>query len=94
MAERLPSPHLVPSSMSAGNTVFDRPDLAMTAPGTQPVDDMGEYVKNVLPEPEPIDKPRSTLVDRGGAKPDATPAETGGATYPGRDEGGWTVIRR
>lgn len=42
--QRLTSPPLVPSSMSAGNVIFSNA-LAMTAPGSSPVD----------PLPEPVD---------------------------------------
>ncbi len=79
--------------MAAGNTVFDRPELAMTAPGSMPVDDMGEYVSQNLPEPTPTDKPRSVITDAGGSKGGPAPAQSA-ATRPGQDgQGGWWMPR-
>lgn len=42
---------LVPSSMSAGNTVYDEPGLAMTAKGSPGVNNYAEVAKDVLPQP-------------------------------------------
>ena len=45
---------LVPSSMAAGNTTSDDPQLAMTAPGSHPVNP-GPDTKDHLPLPETSD---------------------------------------
>lgn len=44
--------NLVPSSMSGGNTVYDNPELAMTAPGTVGVNEYAEVATDHLPLPE------------------------------------------
>lgn len=41
--------YLVPSSMSAGNTVSDDPGLSMTAKGSPGVNNYAEVAKDVLP---------------------------------------------
>jgi hypothetical protein len=43
---------LVPSSMSGGNTVYDDPQLAMTAPGSPGVNNYAEVNADVLPQPQ------------------------------------------
>jgi hypothetical protein len=40
-----------PTSQSPGNTVADRPDLAMTAPGSEPVNPVPDVVDSV-PNPK------------------------------------------
>lgn len=91
-AKRLPSPVLVPSSMSGGNTVQDDgPEHALTAPGSRsilPVPDAVDY----LPLPVADVHRRTVLTDAGGGKPDDVPGSGGWRLAGGYEEtsaGGW-----
>lgn len=76
---------LVPSSMSAGNTVSDDPALAMTAPGSPSVLPVPESTDR-LPQPSPVAKPRTTVVGGGGSSGP-------GSVWEGfSDSGRWTQV--
>lgn len=68
---------LVPSSMAAGNTTSDNPELAMTAPGSHPVNPTPETTDH-LPLPEASDGqiPLSNSPDN--IRPEPTPHPGGG----------------
>lgn len=82
--------HLVPSSMSAGNTVADDPSLAMTAPGSPGVMPMPDVMDN-LPLPRtsggeiPVGHPGqySRVTDESG-RPGSVPWRS-----PGGSSGHW-----
>jgi hypothetical protein len=78
---RLPNPPLVPSSMSAGNTVATDPALSMTAPGSP----------SILPVPDALDR-LPLPVNSGAEIPVSTERDrTEGNPAPG-GMGPWTDI--
>jgi hypothetical protein len=88
---KLTAPNLLPSSMSGGNTVFDNPALAMTAPGSTSVDNFADIAEDVLPEPRPTERPRTVLIGRDGSRDSAAP-RTDPGTGPGPDHEPWTRV--
>ncbi|MGH3302534.1 MAG: hypothetical protein ACRDOK_12780 [Streptosporangiaceae bacterium] len=93
--DKLASPPLVPSSMNAGNTTSDDPQLAMTAPGTRSVLPVPEQT-DVLPQPESIRQDRTVLVAADGGKasaaPESSPYRTDGGTYEQGPQGRWKQL--
>lgn len=67
--------------MSAGNTVADDPALTMTAPGSQSVLPVPDAMDR-LPQPELGGRRDRTVLLGAGGRPDATPAQDGGAYRP------------
>jgi hypothetical protein len=59
------------TSQAGGNQTSSN-QLAMTAPGTQPVDHLADRVTQADPTVTPIGKPRSVIVD-GNASPSPAP---------------------
>lgn len=89
--KKLNSPSLVPSSMSGGNTVSDRPDLSMTAPGSVSVSPVPDVMDH-LPLPEasvtlPVNPQRDRVA--GNAAPGGDGPWT---TAAGSDAGGWMPV--
>jgi len=88
--QRLTGGPLVPSSMAAGNTVYDDASLAMTAPGSPSVNNYANVTKDVLPQPRlgtqiPVGSPG--MQQHAAA---AHPDDGGGSwTVAGRSGGGW-----
>lgn len=56
--------HLVVSSMSGGNTVISDHSIAMSAPGSTPIDDFSDVASNTLPLPQPTPGAASPAGDR------------------------------
>lgn len=76
---------LVTSSMSCGNTISDDPKIAMTAPGSQPVNPPPD-AKDILPQP--ISTDGQIPLSNAPKKPRPQQANPGGGAFTHQAFGG------